>query len=223
MELPTWGVVPTKNRAVDVGALIASLGGQLDGLVVVDNNDEPAPPQTYLSPSFPVIVAHLPGYPPNLSALLNAGYDHAAAAVPDGTPWNVCYFNDDVVVPPGWAISLERVMRQNGAAAAYTDRLARTDPVLMHNPPMSQADSMTCWACMLRGELNVRWDEQFRWWYGDNDLDLRCRLEQGGVVAVPGSAPDHKHPSEQTFADGELSRLAHEDGARFHSKWNGRI
>ena len=93
----------------------------------------------------------------------------------------------------------------------------------MQAPPTSFHDGMTGWACMLRGELGIRWDEQFHWWYGDNDLDLRCRLEHGGVVAVPGAAPDHKHPSEQTVSSVELSRIANEDGARFNNKWAGRI
>src|SRR6266498_5665506 len=70
-------------------------------------------------------------------------------------------------------------------------------------------------------ELGLRWDESLRWWYADTDLDWRCR-ELGGVLAVPGPHPIHKHPSAQTFDSFELYAQAHQDEATFNAKWAGR-
>ncbi len=217
-------VVPTKGRPEVVRRLINSLAGQVPDVVVVDNNDEPDAGLELIS-SLRVHVVHRPGYPPNISELLNAGMD-AADELARGfgaERWDVGLLNDDVVVPPGWVDSLVGALHETGAAAAYTDRIGRPGRVLQTAIPVPHHESMTCWACAVRGELGIRWDESIKWWYGDNDFDYRCRSEHGGVVAVPGPVPEHTHPSAQTFADAELSRQAHVDQATFENKWRGRV
>jgi GT2 family glycosyltransferase len=172
-----------------------------------------------------IITVWHPGYPPNLSELYNIGMDVASSYPYDGefsddAEWNLVLLNDDVVCPPGWVTSLSDAMRATTAVMAYTDRLGRAEPTLYTQPPTTPHETCMVAACMMRGELNIRWDEQFRWWYGDTDLDYRCR-QLGGVLAVPGQMPEHLHPSAQTFADAELTAQTHRDRAAFERKWNG--
>jgi len=232
LELQTWAVVPSKRRLrTDLLALVDSLRDQAHGVVVVDNNDERdgAVDDEIAARGFAgarLQHIHLPGYPPNLSRLYNAGVEVVDALMASlGTErYNVCLLNDDVVVPAGWAVSLEKALRGTPAAMAYTDRLGRSVLALMTAPPPDFSHTATLWACMLRGELKLRYDEQFVWWYGDNDIDLRCRLDHGGTIAVPGPMPDHTHPSEETFNDPVLSRIANtDDAARFNAKWAARM
>jgi len=216
----TWAVVPTKNRRELVRQLIESLRDQVQGVLVVDNNDECDEYRSLeVGSTMQVEWIHRPGYPPNLSALLNAGIDVLDSSRAPAE-WNVALLKDDVICPPGWVKSLSDAMRATTAVMAYTDRMGRTEPTLYTTPPPNQAHAATVWACMLRGELHIRMDETMKWWYSDNDLDNTCR-RMGGVLAVPGEIPRHLHPSEQTVASVELSRQAHLDAETFNRKWGG--
>jgi GT2 family glycosyltransferase len=222
--IETWAVIPTRGRPDDVRAALKSLDGQIAGVVLVDNNDDP---EIYADVDLELpqlIVTHRPGQPPNLSALINAGIELAEKAALEhapGEPFNIAFLNDDVEVPEGWVESVATAMRSTPAVLAYVDRISRSEQTLYIDRPATQWDSMTGWACMIRGELGLRWDESLQWWYADTDLDWRCR-ELGGVLAVPGPHPIHKHPSAQTFASFELSAQAHVDEQTFNAKWAGR-
>lgn len=222
LVIPTWAVVPTKNRHDLVHQLIRSLYGQVQGVIVVDNNDVCDEYRSLeVGQTIQVESVHRPGFPPNLSALLNAGISTLDSP---GAPeeWNVVLLNDDVICPPGWARSLSDAMRATSAVMAYTDRMGRTEPVLYTTPAPEQAHAATVWACMLRGERHIRMDETMKWWYSDNDLDNTCR-RMGGVLAVPGAIPQHLHPSAQTMASVELSRQAHIDEVTYNNKWHGVV
>jgi glycosyltransferase involved in cell wall biosynthesis len=213
--ISTWAVVPTKNRPDLVRQLLASLVGQVQGAVVVDNNDVHDPIVVAGIPA--ILNLHQPGFPPNLSELLNIGID-AVDTESAPSEWNVALLNDDVICPPGWVESLSDAMRATTAVMAYTDRMGRVEPVLYTTPAPEQSHAATVWACLLRGERHIRLDESMRWWYSDNDLDNMCR-RIGGVLAVPGRIPAHLHPSEQTVSSVELSRQAHLDEVTFNDKW----
>jgi hypothetical protein len=219
--IETWAVVCSKGRPDVLHKCLASIAPQVTAIVFVDNNDQPEP-VSVLTYDRMIYNSWMPGFPPNLSKLINNGL-HLVDGHARRPEWNVVLLNDDVTVPPGWVESLAGPLRAGPAALAYTDRIGRGEQVLMTAPPGNPQESMTGWACMLRGELGIRWDETLQWWYGDNDLDLRCRLEHGGVLAVPGEIPFHSHPSSQTFASVELSQQAHRDGVTFAEKWTGKI
>jgi hypothetical protein len=225
--IPTWAVVPTKNRPQLVRDLLSTLAGQVVGAVVVDNNDAV---DEFEIPGIDVMChLHRPGYPPNISQLLNAGLDVIYGARTSAIvqrpqlvhgEFNVALLNDDVRCPPGWVESLSSAMRATTAVMAYTDRQARREPMLYTEPPRSPFDTATVCACLLRGETHLLLDETMKWWYSDTDLDYRCR-QIGGVLAVPGPIPEHLFPSVQTFSDPVLSAQTHRDRERFDAKWQG--
>src|SRR6266496_4735661 len=191
MMIETWAVIPTRDRPDDLAACLASLNGQVAGAVVVDNADTPSWPAT-AELDFNLIYEHRPGQPPNLARLYNEGINAAQVAVvgsatapvaPDKwrfPDWNLVELNDDVEIPPGWVRTLEAALRATGAAAACSDRISRSQPTFyVGQIPAGHHEMMMGWAHMLRGELGLRWDEQFEWWYGDTDLDYRRRVRGG--------------------------------------------
>lgn len=214
---PTWALIATKNRPQLVRNCLRSLAGQVSAAVVMDNNDEP---DAHLwSPDVPVLAIHHPGYPPNLSVLYNRGLDAIEQVLAiSHESWNVALLNDDVEVPAGWTDALTAAMRGLGAAAAYVDRLGRETTTLYTSPPRTPEESMTAWACVLRGERCPRFDETMRWWYNDTDLDYRLR-RAGGVLAVPGQVPAHHHPGLQTTTDQVLLAQTDLDRQTFQAKW----
>lgn len=72
----------------------------------------------------------------------------------------------------------------------------------------------TCF--MVAGELGLRFDEQFRWWYSDDDLEMQART-LGPVGLVGGCGVVATHPEGHYLSEGQ-ARWAVEDRAKFVAK-----
>jgi hypothetical protein len=72
-----------------------------------------------------------------------------------------------------------------------------------------------CWVLDIKS--NIRADENFRWWYGDDDIRLKAK-EQGEVVYIPAEV-EHLHPNHLTSANEELMELTKADQTYFEKKW----
>jgi len=218
----TYAVVPSRDRRAELTGLCGSLADQVDGIVVINNGDKDDEEWMRALPRV-ASVRTVDMQPPNLSALLNIGAADAEWLAEPGPiePWNLAYFNDDVLVPPGWVQALSVPMRANGAAAAFVDVLySGGAPRLLTQPATTAWDALTGWAFLMRGELHERWDESMKWWWSDTDLDWRLRTQHGGVIAVPtGRVPQHLHPNGYTNANPVLYEQAGKDGETFSAKW----
>jgi hypothetical protein len=232
LDHPTWAVVPSRGHIMTGFLELArSLRGQADGICLIDNNDKRVGvelEEEAARAGFPgahLLHLHMPGQPPHLYRMYNAGMDAVSQVVHSDRQWNVLLLNDDVVCPPGWAVSLERALRSGQPGSlAYTDRLGRAELLRMTAPPANFMETATLWAAMVKGEEGLRYDEQFRWWYGDNDFDLRCRLDADGTIAVPGPMPDHRLAGNATSESVELSTIANQhDAPAFNAKWSARM
>ena len=68
---------------------------------------------------------------------------------------------------------------------------------------------------MVRGELGLRFDPEFRWWYSDDDFEMQARqLGPVGLVGGTGFRQSANHP-----LDVEQTQHAHEDRGKFMAKW----
>jgi hypothetical protein len=73
--------------------------------------------------------------------------------------------------------------------------------------------------CMLvAGELGIRFDEAFRWWYADDDFEWQHR-KAAGTGLVKGTMIQHGPGRPLT---GERAQYAEEDIHRFVAKWGSR-
>jgi len=72
-----------------------------------------------------------------------------------------------------------------------------------------------CW--VLDVKSNIRADENFRWWYGDDDIRIRAAL-QGEIAYVPVEV-EHIHPNHLTSTNEELMKLTRADQTYFEEKW----
>lgn len=71
-----------------------------------------------------------------------------------------------------------------------------------------------CW--MLAGETKLRADEEFRWWYSDDDLEMQAR-RYSAVGVVPGTAL--VSTAGDTPLDEKRAIWAQEDRQKFIRKW----
>lgn len=219
-KVPRYAVITTHNRPAELDRLVGVLTSQADYVVIVDNASEPpVDPQRY-GPF--TRVARDDEQPPNLYRLWNVGLDMAAEHA-HGTgydEWDVALFNDDADVPAGWYDTVATALRSGPYAAASTASHAPVDvPLVKITPDGELARRMCPWAFVTRGEVGLRGDESFRWWWGDTDFEWRCR-QLSGVIIVPGPRVGNTLANSTTH--GELAVQAGRDGETFRQKWGFR-
>jgi hypothetical protein len=73
-----------------------------------------------------------------------------------------------------------------------------------------------CWVLDIKS--NIRADENFRWWYGDDDIRLKAK-EIGEVVYIPAEV-EHLHGNHLTSINEDLMKLTIADKEYFEKKWN---
>ena len=130
--------------------------------------------------------------------------------------WNVAVINDDTIVPPGWVETISTRMRYHGAAAACSGSPTGKELMHVHPRPVDLRTRLSGWAFMLAGEKAIMADERLVWWFGDDDLDWRCRLA-GGTLVIPGLPVENRFPNGQHTP--ERQEQAGRDRATFESIW----
>lgn len=193
-----YAVVLTHDRPEDFRDCMSAILPQVDRVFVVSH----AAPYTRFLPSVTVIPFYAPTLADmNISRAWNFGLDRAHVWA-QGQPYDVAVLNDDAIVPPDWFRVVTEAMRRAGAAAGSGARCFDA--------------RMSGYAFVLDGTKDIRADEQFEWWYGDDDIERQARA-LGGVVQVPGVDVEHRHPNGTTT--GVLAEKTVRDSLRFQRKW----
>jgi glycosyltransferase involved in cell wall biosynthesis len=222
----TVAIIPTHNRPEELEACLRSIRYQVDRTIIIDNRSDPdilargIQPEDF-GPGDAIIRND--DDPPNIQKLWNTGLDYfrtvTLATNPPDFHWNALILNDDVIVPDGFINKLDVNMRATTAVLAYPDQFDGQDTILHTVPgPVDMRTRITGYAYILRGETGVRLDERFGWWYGDDDLDWRCR-QMGGSLLVPGIPVQHTRPNESIYRDPRLAEQTGVDRKTFIDKW----
>lgn len=222
MQIPRYAIIATHNRYAELSSLVASITRVVDDIIVIDNaSSPPIDPRELVkyTQAHNVLVIREPQQPPNLSFLWNAGIivANTYASLLGAQEYDIAIFNDDAVVPVGWFDNVSRVMRKHGCAAGCSDPHGKLHAELVKREHDGDIGNRMCgWAFMLRGELKLRADERFQWWWGDTDLDWQAR-ESGGLVIIPGYPVANLYANQST--QGELLEQTARDRLAFVKKW----
>lgn len=232
MRATRYALIPTHNRPTELARLVSQLDGQADFIVIIDNASDPSVSEVELRASVEhanVIVLRDEKQPPNLYNLWNLGFDAISthhdvnSRQVDLGQWDVAVFNDDTSIPDGWYDYVAAPLAHRATAVA----VSCTDPYGILTSPLLKSQSgdgninvrMCPWAFVVRGELNLRADESFGWWWGDTDFDWHaCR--NGGVLLLPGYTTQNTLANSTTV--GALAHQAALDGQTFTAKWGFR-
>lgn len=242
-EVPRFAVVPTHNRPERLRALVASLAGQCDHVVVLDNASSPPVDEEVLSRAAApakMTVLRDPEQPPNLSRFWNVMFDECRDEAPrtkseiglgptaipeyvDGQvlPYDVAVLNDDAVVPPGWFDICSTVLRgHESAVIAHTGTVPIHRHELIDAYPYPREKRMCPWAFVVKGELGIRSDESMRFWFFDDDFN-RAAIDAGGVLAAPGPLVINAYAVQSTMQSEVLQDQTVRDRETFVAKWGG--
>lgn len=160
-------------------------------------------------------TAHLIG------AWWNRGLDYIAERAGEGE-FEVFAPSSDVVGTPESIPRLRRFLRGAGLVMVGPDYHGGPDrPAHPSHQIFQLNDTRTvhrrvpgaCW--MLAGELKLRVDPQFRWWYSDDDLEMQSRAA-GGVGILAGT---ELVPGPDSGLSAEKAVWAQEDRQKFVKKW----
>lgn len=230
---PTYAVLPTLGRDCLAGC-VESVLPQVEALFVIKTEDFDFPGTGSQYGDRISFIDDLVR-PKNISRWWNIGITAATAyaRVFGHREFNVLVINDDIVAPGNLVSTLDAGMRgQHGAVEhvspigarpvlAYPDNYPPYNRATFHDTPgqVQISTRISGWCFMLRGEAGITADEQFEWWYGDDDLDWRCR-KSGGAVMVPGCPVEHLTPGKLTGESSELTARTHVDRQLFFTKWS---
>jgi len=133
----------------------------------------------------------------------------------------VAVVNDDIRLNPQTLPTLLNALAQTGAAIASPTRPEFRNG--LHKRRLIPYEPRL-WGSLwvLKLDSDLRPDERYVWWYGDNDLDIRARREHGGVVLVDVEY-EHLHPSEGTSGNPALVAQTERDAETFEAQYAGLL
>jgi GT2 family glycosyltransferase len=151
----------------------------------------------------------------------NEGWNIAAVKAA-GEPFNIAFLNNDIRVESEFLASLSRALRSGpdiGAVYPNFDDRPQARGILQSTEGIAPDGGMSGFAFMLRGEIGIRFDEAFRWWYGEQDLEIRVRRAGYRVCCVTDVRIRHLEPYRSTAENPDLAYLAARDREYFEQKW----
>lgn len=210
--MTTWVLTPChRPRLGDLQESLKYLGHPGEHTVVVTTLPEPI---TVGSVDAEVLLSPEPGI--NISRWWNLGLDYIAER--ESGPYEVLLMESDVRITLETVQVLRREMRDHNLGMTGADwHNTASNPIDIDREPVpGNVLHRIPGVCMLvAGELGLRFDEQFRWWYADDDFVWQHRVN-GGTGLVRGQSIQHGtgHP-----LTGERAQYAVEDDAKFRAKW----
>lgn len=215
--MSTWLLIPCHQpRLAELTETLAHLGHPAERTVIVTTNPESIEPGDV--DAVAVLCSPQPGV--NISRWWNVGLDWIAAHA-GSQAYEVLCMESDVRISWPTLCRLQVMLRRYALGMVGADWRGVLEQVDLEvdirrdlTPPTVQ--TRIPGVCMLvAGELGLRFDEQFRWWYADDDFEWQHR-RAGGTGLVAGTIIEHGlgHPLE-----GVLASYAEVDYRRFVAKW----
>jgi len=124
----------------------------------------------------------------------------------------VAVLNDDLEVGSEAVKQLAHFAQATGAVIATPGESLK---VHRNRFPLNRIVVGSIW--LLKVDSDLRPDESFNWWFGDDDLDIRARRSRHGIVTVPVDYT-HMHASQATDTSPVLQSLIDKDHSTFKKK-----
>jgi hypothetical protein len=211
----TWVLTPCHQpRLGDLRASLTHLGHPAERTVVVTTNPHPIDCVELAAEAF-VLLSPEPGI--NIARWWNTGLDWIAERQA-GVPYEVLCMESDVRIDSSTLSWLRFALRAYDLAMVGADwyGVASDEVEVRRDLVPETVEHRIPGVCMLiAGELGLRFDDQFRWWYADDDFEWQHR-KAGGTGLVKGTTIEHG--PGRPLAD-ERAAYALIDYQRFVAKW----
>jgi len=208
-----WVLIPAHRPALGLLQEAIQVLGETQILVVTNGLH----PITEHETNTPVLHDRTEGV--NISRWWNLGLDWIEKTETkrngDIKPHHVLILNADARIAPEGVAKLSWALDHHPAARMAGPKRG-LGIVFEHRPEAVGLEArVPGWCHMIRGDERLRYDEQFRWWFSDDDLEWRCRRD-GGTMLVGHIEARHLGDG---MPKGELLELAKADRWKFQEKW----
>lgn len=234
-----YAVIPTHNRPRELLNLVSQLVGQGvtgDRILVINNGNGVTPGVRETCRMIDDTDRD-----PHIYRMWNTGLKWAErrATIPGKCasqppePHAVAILNDDIQLPDNFVSKMAECLRETDVTIAFPGQ----GPGIVNQLPgnvckrgcagtcavsrgcKTTKKRITGYAFVVNGTHGIRCDEQFKWWYGDDDLDWQARRDFNGTQEVSGVTVNHLYPSESTNASPVRLHQAERDRETFIKKW----
>jgi len=189
--------VPTRGDHPDLLAnLVSNSQLPLENFIIVRTSECAVPAGVSVVDSFETL---------NIQTWWNAGIHSAELAGADF----IAVLNDDMAIGSG---TIQRMVEEARATGATIVTSGISPRVFKSRFPVQRVLDGAIWLLDLKSDL--RPDERFQWYFGDDDLDIRARRDHHGVSVIPLEY-EHLHVGIRTNQSAELAGLTMGDRAEF--------
>lgn len=217
--MDSWVLIPCQRaRLTMLIRLLLSLQHPVERVVVIATQPDPI---TYDDMAFDghVYASHLLNWESeeiNIAKWWNVGLDFIQGMRDcNQYDYEVLGISSDYIGTPFSVAMLGVFLRKNNLTMVgpnHWDNRQRTFKIQDTRGTTSRVPG-DCW--MIAGESGLRADEDFRWWYSDDDLEMQSR-KLNGTGIIPGT---ELTPGHDSSLSPEKQLWAKEDRQRFVRKW----
>lgn len=217
-----WAVIPSKQRIKSLSKLANRLILDNVNVVVIDTGYSK---KLKLDEELQCLHVIRDTEPINISRWWNVGLNFIKgwnAGIGYNKEYYVAILNDDIEAPENLVRDLATAMETDKTVAAFPDIHNVGPGILTQREPTSVFHRMQGYAFCLRGSANLKADEDFVWWCGDDDLDWAAR-GAGGVSRVANISVKHRVAEDDwAITNPELQEQTAKDMQHFVDKWGMR-
>ena len=221
-KVPLYAIIPCLNRHGMLSDLLNSIDFDPDYVVIVDTGSSPK--LEVLFSGNAIILNEPLDSERNVQKWFNLALNKIdeLALERSEKEYDVAVLNSDLIVEKQVLLQLQVALRFSDSIISHPDYSGElgAGEVSVNKTigPVSARYRMTGCCFVLRGDSGIRFDEEFQWWFGDDDIEWRARV-LGGVARVGKLEFIHLDPSGSMRDMPELNEKARQDQDLFISKW----
>ena len=216
-ETPLYVIIPCLNRHNLLSDLLNSIDVDPDYVIIIDTGSKPTL-ESFFS-GYGTVISEPLDSERNIQRWWNMGLSYAreVAKVRGQNKYHIAILNSDLSVNRHDLTILQEALEASGCSISHPDHsrelVSGELVVKTEQGPVPFQYKMTGYCFVIDSELGLDFDENLKWWFGEDDFEWRARVVKGvarvgGTFVVnldaQGSERDNPDLPPQTLLDEQL-------------------
>jgi len=216
-NIPLYVIIPCLNRHSLLSDLLNSIDVDPDYVIIIDNGSKPTLDSFFSG--YATVISEPLDSERNIQKWWNMGlsYVREVAKVRGESKYHTAILNSDLTLSRRDLTILQEALVDSGCSISHPDHsrelISGELVVKTEQEPVPFQYKMTGYCFVVDSELNLQFDEDLKWWYGEDDFEWRARVVKGvarvgGTFVVnldsQGSERDNPDLPPQTILDEQL-------------------
>lgn len=218
---PITAIIPTRYENPYLKPILETLEqDSVSKILLLDNGLSEQEKSNYWKfPKLSIIPCH--GL--SIYNMWNIGIDLAIEAF--GTDSYTAVLNDDIALYPDTMRYLAEALEKDDLLTAVSPDYSRRingglgDLQVQYVTSTFGHNGLGCFAFMIKNNWNIRLDELFGWWYGDDDMVKQILASGKKVGKLLGLPVEHNQGTSYLHRSEELNEQISRDRVYFNSKY----